>query len=64
MNGKQTLLRLICPSLKEGRRADQINATLPCEIGTAGRSDAVPLRILTSPAVPWLSTGVRNYDDV
>ena len=50
----EALLRPFCPSLKEGRRADQINAPLPYEIGAAGRSDAVTLRILTSPAVPWL----------
>ena len=48
------VIKAIFPSLKEGSRADQINATLPYEIGAAGRSDAVPLRILTSPAVPWL----------
>jgi hypothetical protein len=33
----------VFPSLEEGSRADQINATLPYEIGAAGRSDSVPL---------------------
>jgi hypothetical protein len=37
-------LKAILPSLKEGRRADQTNATLPYEIGAAGRSDSVPLK--------------------
>ena len=34
------VIKAIFPSLKEGRRADQIDATLPCEIGAAGRSDS------------------------
>src|ERR1041385_3042967 len=51
---KRSFIKAFFPSLKEGRRADPINATLPHEIGAAGRSDVVPLRILTSPAVPWL----------
>src|ERR1041385_1268123 len=51
---KRSVIKAIFPSLKEGRRADPINATLPHEIGAAGRSDSVPLRILTSPAVPWV----------
>jgi len=51
---ERSVIKAISPSLKEGRRADPINATLPHEIGAAGRSEAVPLRILTSPAVPWL----------
>jgi hypothetical protein len=38
------VVKAIFPSLKEGRRADQINATLPYEIGAAGRSDSVPLK--------------------
>src|ERR1041385_2601862 len=51
---KRSFIKAFFPSLKEGRRADPINATLPHEIGAAGRSDSVPLRILTSPAVPWV----------
>ena len=47
-------IKAIFPSLKEGSRADPMNATLPHEIGAAGEVRRMPIRILTSPAVPYL----------